>query len=34
MHDWVLGTPEGDWLRQYAYGMPAAYILADLQNRL
>lgn len=26
--------PEGDWLRQYAYGMPAAYILADLQNRL
>lgn len=26
--------PEGDWLRQYAYGMPAADILADLQNRL
>lgn len=26
--------PDGDWLRQYAYGMPAADILADLQNRL
>ena len=26
--------PEGDWLRQYDYGMPAAEILADLQNRL
>ena len=26
--------PDGGWLRQYAYGMPAADILADLQNRL
>ena len=26
--------PDGDWLRQYEYGMPAADILADLQNRL
>lgn len=26
--------PEGDWLRQFTYGTPAADILADLQNRL
>jgi protein SCO1/2 len=26
--------PEGDWLRQFAYGTPAADILADLQSRL
>lgn len=26
--------PDGDWLRQYEYGMPAADILTDLQNRL
>ncbi|MFC5567148.1 SCO family protein [Rubellimicrobium aerolatum] len=26
--------PEGDWLRQYDYGTPAAEILADLQARL
>lgn len=26
--------PEGDWLRQYDYGTPAAEILADLQTRL
>jgi protein SCO1 len=25
--------PEGDWLRQYTYGTPAADILADLQSR-
>ena len=26
--------PEGDWLRQFTYGTPAAEILADLQSRL
>lgn len=26
--------PEGDWLRQYDYGTPAAEIVADLQTRL
>jgi len=26
--------PEGDWLRQFSYGTPAAEILADLQSRL
>lgn len=26
--------PEGDWLRQFTYGTPAADILADLQSRL
>lgn len=26
--------PEGDWLRQYDYGTPAADILADLRSRL
>ncbi|MCB2046587.1 MAG: SCO family protein [Novosphingobium sp.] len=26
--------PEGDWLRQFTYGTPAADILADLQPRL
>lgn len=26
--------PEGDWLRQYDYGTPAADILADLDSRL
>ena len=26
--------PEGDWLRQFTYGTPAAEILADLQARL
>lgn len=25
--------PEGDWLRQFSYGTPAAEILADLQSR-
>ncbi|MGA0542686.1 SCO family protein [Neotabrizicola sp. VNH66] len=25
--------PEGDWLRQFAYGTPAADILSDLQSR-
>ena len=28
------GTPDGDWLRQFTYGTPAAEILADLQSRL
>ena len=27
-------SPEGDWLRQFTYGTPAADILADLQPRL
>lgn len=26
--------PNGDWLRQFTYGTPAAEILADLQSRL
>jgi protein SCO1/2 len=26
--------PDGDWLRQFTYGTPAADILADLQTRL
>jgi len=26
--------PDGDWLRQFSYGTPAAEILADLQSRL
>lgn len=26
--------PDGDWLRQFTYGTPAAEILADLQSRL
>lgn len=26
--------PNGDWLRQFGYGTPAAEILADLQSRL
>lgn len=26
--------PDGDWLRQFSYGTPAADILADLQSRL
>ena len=26
--------PEGEWLRQFTYGTPAADILADLQSRL
>jgi protein SCO1/2 len=26
--------PDGDWLRQFTYGTPAADILADLQPRL
>lgn len=26
--------PDGDWLRQFTYGTPAADILADLQSRL
>ena len=26
--------PDGDWLRQFPYGTPAAEILADLQSRL
>ena len=26
--------PEGDWLRQFGYGTPAADILADLRSRL
>ena len=30
---YLIGT-EGDWLRQFTYGTPAADILADLQSRL
>ncbi|MFV0474693.1 MAG: SCO family protein [Pikeienuella sp.] len=26
--------PDGEWLRQYAYGMPAAEILTDLKERI
>lgn len=27
-------SPDGDWLRQFSYGTPAAEILSDLQSRL
>jgi protein SCO1/2 len=30
---YLIGS-EGDWLRQFTYGTPAADILADLQSRL
>lgn len=29
-----LVSPEGDWLRQFTYGTPAADILSDLKSRL
>ena len=30
----TLVSPEGDWLRLYDYGTPAADIVADLRSRL